>query len=987
MQKWFRVLIMMVLLVGTVAVPITSRTAVAAEGLDKVEPLVLQELNARGQTDYFVWMAEEADVSGAAQLHTKLEKGTYVFETLRTTAERTQKDLLRFLDGQKASYESFYIVNRILVKGGSQALLGEIAARSDVAQITANHAFQLQEPFKDAGALNTPTGIESNITFIKAPQVWALGYSGQGTVMAGNDTGLQWDHPAIKNKYRGWNGSVADHNYNWWDATGTYPTVPADGHGHGTHTTGTMVGDDGGANQIGVAPGAQTIHCKNMTNSGSGSDATFLTCFEWDLAPWNLAHQDPDPAKAPDAINNSWGYSGGNQNQFRTAINNLQAAGTAVEVSAGNEGSGCASLRSPGDYNEVLTTGSVNHANAYPGTMTGFSSRGPSDLDSTPPYYFPDITAPGENIRSSVPGSLYEGGWSGTSMAGPHATALIGLMWSACPALQGMVSQTYDIIRATASPVTTYVGSCGGNYTTGPNNDWGYGTIDDLAAVQQAIAQCVGTGTLDGTVTDANTSLPIAGVAITAVWSGGGSWSDTTDANGYYNMTVPIGLYDITASKFAYVTQTVIGVEVFDGATTTQNFALVPAPSFTVSGTVKDASTNAPLAATVEVLNTPIAPVTTDPGTGFYSVAVPAGTYTFRASAALHQPVEQQLVVDGNKTLNFLLPGLPCILLVDDDNNAPDTTPYFTAALTAMGLDYDIFVTGGGNGPDLAGLSGYKMVFWYSGDAFGSTAGPNSTDEANLTQYLNNGGRLFLSSQDYLYDWGLTTFGSTYLGIGSYTDDSGNATAKVGVAGDPIGGGLGPYTLTYPASFTDYGDIVTAGTGASQAFRSSTNVNLDVDKASGTWKTVFFGTDWVPIYNNNAANGITVLQRIVDWFGGCEPPPPAHYAHLYKAKMNQRPAMQAGWNKVIMLGIVHDENHALLAGITVEGYWTYPGGGIVPGVVVGPTNALGQFKFRIKEQLCGTFQFDITGISGPGYAYDPGANHMGTHYSIDVPCK
>jgi len=166
-------------------------------------------------------------------------------------------------------------------------------------------------------------------------------------------------------------------------------------------------------------------------------------------------------------------------------------------------------------------------------------------------------------------------------------------------------------------------------------------------------------------------------------------------------------------------------------------------------------------------------------------------------------------------------------------------------------------------------MSGYRMVFWFSGDIYGGSAGPNSTDETSLTAYLNEGGRLFLSSQDYLYDMGLTTFGSTYLGIGSYSDDSGNATAKVGVVGDPIGNGLGSLSLTYPSGFSDYGDIVTAGAGASQAFKSSSNVNLDVDKASGEWKTVFFGTDWAPIYNNNAANGITVLQRIVDWFGGC----------------------------------------------------------------------------------------------------------------------
>ncbi len=153
----------------------------------------------------------------------------------------------------------------------------------------------------------------------------------------------------------GWNGSTVDHNYNWWDATSTYPLVPNDGHGHGTHTTGTMVGDDGSTNQIGVAPGAKTIHCKNMTDGGSGSDATFTECFQFDLAPTDLNGMNPDPQKAPDVVNNSWGYWGGNSPQFEDIISTLQAAGILVEVSACNEGPSCGTLRSPGDYGQATS--------------------------------------------------------------------------------------------------------------------------------------------------------------------------------------------------------------------------------------------------------------------------------------------------------------------------------------------------------------------------------------------------------------------------------------------------------------------------------------------------------------------------------------------------------------------------------------------------------------------------------------------------------
>jgi hypothetical protein len=956
--------VLIALLVGTASLP------AAAEQVDvtgKVENLVLEEITANGQTDFFIWMTDKADLSPASQLHTKLEKGIFVYTALRETAERSQKDLRRYLDAQGVRYEAFYIANKILVRGGSQLLLDSLAARPDVAQVTANHKFQLQEPFKSSDVQNTPTGIETNITFIKAPDVWAMGYTGQGTVMAGNDTGLAWDHPAVINHYRGWDGVTANHNYNWWDATGTYPTVPGDGHGHGTHTTGTMVGDDGGANQIGVAPGARTVHCKNMTDGGSGDDATFTTCFQWDLAPWDLSGLNPNPAMAPNAINNSWGYWGGNSPQFKDEIQALHAAGILVEVSAGNEGSSCTTLRSPGDYWEVLTTGSVNHATAFPGSMTSFSSRGPSLIDGN---YFPDITAPGENIRSSLPGNIYES-WSGTSMAGPHATALVGLMWSACPSLQGQVYQTIDIIHQTAVPVN-YVGACGGDYVNGPNNDWGFGTIDALAAVQQAVAQCTGVGTLQGTVTDSSNNLPVAGASILAQWSGGGTWNATTDANGFYQITLPIGQYDVTADAFAFLSQTANTVVLTD-TITVQDFALVPAPTFTVSGLVKDANTNAPLSAQVEVLDTPLAPVMTNPATGFYSIIVPEGTYTFRASAALHQTQQAELLVDGNKTLDFLL-AESCILLVDDDNNAPNVAPSFAAALDTLGVVYNTFDVGGagGNGPSLSELQSYRMVFWFSGDKFGSSAGPNTSDETNLAAYLDGGGRLFLSSQDYLYDFGLTSFGQNYLGIGTYANDTGNATGITGQAGDPIGDGLGPFSLTYPGDFTDYGDVVSAGTGASVAFKASNNTNnLNIDKSSGAWKTVFFGTDWQPVYNNNAANGAAVLQRIVDFFDGCQAPPPQNTVHVDTIQLRYVD-LGSGRYAVQSTLRVRDQDGQLVPSAVVSSEWTLPND--VIRAQNATTNTQGVARFRLTTRLTGQFEFCVTNVVIDGFVYDPGQN-------------
>ncbi|MBN1660198.1 MAG: M28 family peptidase [Anaerolineae bacterium] len=382
-----------------------------------------------------------------------------------------------------------------------------------------------------------------------------------------------------------------------------------------------------------------------------------------------------------------------------------------------------------------------------------------------------------------------------------------------------------------------------------------------------------GIGALDGHVTDAGSGAPIPDVTVTMLGQGGANIHTTTDPSGYYTQTLLADTYTVTAEAYAYLPAVITGVVVLTDSVTTQDVVLQPAPTYVISGTVTEAGSGAPLAAEIAFEGSPVV-VTTDPATGYYEAALPAGAYTMHVRAEGHRSQERPIVVDGDQVQAFELEPLPCILLVDDDNNAPDVRPYYQAALDALGYAYDVFVASGGTGPSAAEMEGYDMVIWFSGDAFSSTnpaAGPNAEDEEALAAYLDGGGRLFLSSQDYLYDMGLTSFGQSYLGIGSYSNDSGHATAKYGVVGDPIGDGLGPYVLTYPSGFSDYGDVVNAGAGGSVAFRSAAagGNNLDVDRDGGDWKTVFFGTSWVPIQHASAANGQAVMERIVEWFGGC----------------------------------------------------------------------------------------------------------------------
>jgi uncharacterized membrane protein len=381
-----------------------------------------------------------------------------------------------------------------------------------------------------------------------------------------------------------------------------------------------------------------------------------------------------------------------------------------------------------------------------------------------------------------------------------------------------------------------------------------------------------GIGSLEGVVTADDDGAPIEGARVSAESSDGYIYDAYTDGDGYYTRTLLEDTYTVTASAYGYLPSTVAGVIVEDDAVTTLDFALLEAPSYTVSGTVSEAGSGTPLLAQIVFEGSPVT-TWSDPLTGVYSAQLPEGAYTMRVSAHQHQPESRPILLVEDRTEDFILNTLPCVLLVDDDNNSPDVRPYYMNALDALGIDYDVFDVGGGggNGPVLDEMDGYSMVIWFSGDKYGGSAGPNGTDETNLAAYLDAGGKLFLSSQDYLYDFGVTSFGQTYLGINSFNNDTGNAITKYGVLGSPIGDGLGPYPLSYPSGFTDYGDIVNAAAGASVDFRSLAGGgnNLDVSKDGGDWKTVFFGTSWVPVYNYSATNGGELLERIVEWFGGC----------------------------------------------------------------------------------------------------------------------
>jgi subtilisin family serine protease len=455
--------------------------------------------------DVIVTLPGYPDLSPSRALRTKREKTRFVVRALQTHAERAQARLRADLAARGLDFFSLWITNQIVVRRVDRPTLRWLGTRSDVIHVDldertrglVNNQTQHWRP-KSYATLTfpySPTTIEWGVQRVNAPQVWAMGYTGQGIVVANLDTGVRWDHDALKLHYRGWNGVTVTHDYHWFDAApedGNPPSLtPVDLNGHGTHTTGTAVGDDGMGNQIGVAPGAQWIACRNMAGpSGIGSVARYIACFQFALAPTDVNGNFPDPDRSADITSNSWacdpayGEIGCDvPTALVTATQALRNAGIMVIASAGNSGPSCETVRlAPATLDQAFTIGATNGSDA----IAGFSSRGPSWLTGR---IKPDIVAPGVGVRSAWSSSTNSYGFSsGTSMAAPHVAGVVALLWSAVPDLRGEVETTEMLLRSTARPLTSSE-TCGGvPGSAWPNNTYGYGLVDALAAVNVALS-------------------------------------------------------------------------------------------------------------------------------------------------------------------------------------------------------------------------------------------------------------------------------------------------------------------------------------------------------------------------------------------------------------------------------------------------------------------------------------------------------------------
>jgi subtilisin family serine protease len=459
---------------------------------NKIAPWVMEH-TANGQAaEFFVVLADQADLSGAANLQTKAEKGRYVYNSLLNKSQTTQGPILQWLRERAITHQSFYIVNAVLVKGTRQ-VADALATRPDVARIEGNPRIHNDLPQPGSVEISqpqVPATIEPGITYTHAPQVWALGFTGQNIVIASADTGVRWTHNALKPHYRGWDGTTADHDYNWHDSIhdsvsnpcGNDSPFPCDDFFHGSHTTGTAIGDDGMGNQIGMAPGAKWIGCRNM-DQGNGTPARYIECMEFFLAPYPIGGGQGDPTKAPDITINSWSCptsEGCSADTLQAAVEAQAAAGIMMVAAAQNSGPSCSTVTDPpGIYAAAYSIGALATGTD---TIAGFSSRGPITVDQSNRIK-PDISAPGTGTRScsNTADNAYTTA-SGTSMATPHISGAMALLWCALPGMKHQITASRDALdNAAVHIASTLCGDAGP-----PNNVYGWGRVDIFAAVSAA---------------------------------------------------------------------------------------------------------------------------------------------------------------------------------------------------------------------------------------------------------------------------------------------------------------------------------------------------------------------------------------------------------------------------------------------------------------------------------------------------------------------
>ena len=433
----------------------------------------------------------------ASTFPTKAAQRDFVVNDLKQQAERSQYNLIKLLkemedNGLVEDIRPLWIVNSISCYATHDAIL-DLEGRSDIMTIyPCDPTPYLFDEETLPAARGNGREIAENVLKVNADQVWNLGYTGEGVLVAIIDSGVRLDHADLQGRF--WDGGpeFPNHGYDFY----SHDNDPSDTHGHGTHVAGTIVGTGVSGTQTGIAPEAKIMVLKVFHGEDNLTEPTM----------WVEAMQFAVEHGA-DVLNMSLGQplpDAGVKLMMRQACDNTLAAGVVAAVCAGNSRQiqmltpvpyniwspgDCPpphlhedQLVNPGGTSCVICVGAVDFNDA----LGSFSSEGPSvwtDVSQYNDYPYvsgsstaiglirPDVCAPGVNIKSldfnTTNGYCLK---SGTSMATPCVAGTIALMLSKNPELTP--AEIDDILESTAVPLSAH-----------KSNDFGSGRIDALAAI------------------------------------------------------------------------------------------------------------------------------------------------------------------------------------------------------------------------------------------------------------------------------------------------------------------------------------------------------------------------------------------------------------------------------------------------------------------------------------------------------------------------
>jgi len=370
----------------TIVIPLLFVPIVMA---GKLSPELSSEISTMaGDSLVAVWIqlpkvkTESVKKSKSAALKTRAERYNQKYNSLKSSHKASQQQLLGSLNrlrasGKSTEIKSSWLANVVEAKIAAGEL-EKLARRNDIKTIYSVPELTLikADNTQPQQIPSLSAGIEPNLIYINADQAWLAGFTGAGRLICSFDTGVEGDHPALFNSWKGHDGDSAAAWFDPRDGSSFPNTVlPVS---HGTHTMGVMVGHDGN-DTVGVALDARWISAAIVDIVG----ASYIDAFEWAANPDGNPNSMDD---VPDVINHSWGIRDiGCQEVFYELIENLEALGIVNIFAAGNDGSEIttSTIRNPAnralDSIDCFAVGNISMSD--PPSIAATSSRGPSDCN------------------------------------------------------------------------------------------------------------------------------------------------------------------------------------------------------------------------------------------------------------------------------------------------------------------------------------------------------------------------------------------------------------------------------------------------------------------------------------------------------------------------------------------------------------------------------------------------------------------------------